>query len=822
MKHRPASYGISVPCLALLLALAATSTTAPATAHPASPHPATAPTAGDRPDVARLRYQILDEFGMPTPGRLTFIGKDGPGANLFPNADALPVHLAVRQNVVYTLTGEVPITVPVGRYTVYASRGPEWSIDSADIEMAAGRETRFTAHLRREVDTTGWISGDFHLHSMPHSSDAETTLKERVITLIGEGLDFAVATDHNHNTDYRPTMGELGVEKSLTTVIGNEISTPIGHFNAFPLDAERPIPPPDASDARELFKLIRSEPNEYGIVPVIQLNHPRWKGIDYFGVADLDAVTGVGHAEIYSDDFDTLEVFNGNEGWGYYDAEIDKAPNSSANRHSVVRDWFNLLNRGHRYAAVGNSDSHTVYKGDLAGYPRNYVRCNAESPDKIQVPDVADALRKRQVFTTLGPFVEYQINGAAVGGDVKAAKGKVELHVKVQAASWIDCDRVKVVVNGDIVRTIPVADTRDIVRLATEVSIDVPRDSWLTLLVEGDDSMAPIVQDQGRPILPLAVANPTWIDGDGDGKWVSPWDQALKLVASRDGKSIAYGSLKDHLPSERALVVLAAAEKKHPDAANLIRTALLEKARVVRLGAARAAESLGESSLSGALAAAMASCGDDLYLPVALMSAQSKCAPEQFRTQVFEFIETKGGDAVKRHGQELFGRLPSTIVSDWRVVGYFPNPKPDTLVTVAYGPESAGEAPASFKGKNDKTLTWKTVQAKASGHLDLRGLSDSKDDQVKAIAYAETFVQSPDDRTVHYALGTDDGARLWVNGEMIFEDNTQHGASPFQQFGKLSLKKGSNRVLVKVENGGGAFGLYFRLFDGEVKASATP
>ena len=34
-------------------------------------------------------------------------------------------------------------------------------------------------------------------------------------TLIGEGVEFAVATDHNHNTDYGPTVEQLGAASQL-------------------------------------------------------------------------------------------------------------------------------------------------------------------------------------------------------------------------------------------------------------------------------------------------------------------------------------------------------------------------------------------------------------------------------------------------------------------------------------------------------------------------------------------------------------------------------------------------------------------------------
>ncbi|RMF80863.1 MAG: hypothetical protein D6744_07795, partial [Planctomycetota bacterium] len=302
-------------------------------------------------DVAAgvLSFRVTDDAGATIPCRLTFIGEGGPGANLFTRTDARPTEFAVRNNVIYSVSGFGQVTVPVGTYTVYASRGMEWSIQSADIVIGKDQTAAFEAALRHEVDTTGWISGDFHLHTLTHSGHGDANMEERVISFVGEGLEFAVATDHNHNTDYGPTVHKIGIDHRVTTVTGNEVSTPIGHFNAFPLDPQRKIPPPDLRNARALFKLIRDETNQYGVTPVIQLNHPRWYGIDYFRRTGLDPVIGTSESPSYSSDFDSLEVFNDNPGWGYYNDDIPGDPPRGSNRHWVLGDWFNLLNRGYRY-----------------------------------------------------------------------------------------------------------------------------------------------------------------------------------------------------------------------------------------------------------------------------------------------------------------------------------------------------------------------------------------------------------------------------------------------------------------------------------------
>ncbi len=482
--------------------------------------PPASPTAGDRADVGVLEFSIRDEEGRAIPGRLTFLVDGRTGENLFPNADAAPKDLAVRQDLVYTLSGVGRITVPAGTYRVLASRGLEWSIAEADLEITIGSTSKFDAVLRPEIDTSGWVSADFHLHTLTYSGHGDANPSERVISIIGEGVEVAVATDHNHHTDYRPTITAIGAEGRMLPIVGNEISTPLGHFNAFPLDPGAPIFPPQISDGPALFRLIRSHNSGIGVRTVIQVNHPRWAGIDYFTEVGLDPVSGTTDSPRFSNGFDSIEVFNENAGWGYYEAGIDPIETGSS-RHSVLEDWFNLLDLGLRFAAVGNSDSHTV-RSNLAGYPRNFLRVDTDDVGELEIRSITEAVRQKNCFTTFGPFVELTVEGAPMGGFATARNGRVSLEIRVQAASWVDVDRVIVVVNGERVLEIPVPDQRERLRLDETREIALGGDAWLALLVEGDTPLAPVVPDTKRPILPLAVTNPVWIDADADGRWIPP------------------------------------------------------------------------------------------------------------------------------------------------------------------------------------------------------------------------------------------------------------------------------------------------------------
>lgn len=765
--------------------------------------------------AATLRFELRDALGELVAGRLTFVADDGE-RDLFTRTDAAPLDMAVRKNVVNSLSGRGAITVPPGRYEIWASRGLEWSTARRALDLAEGDEAQWTATLHHEIDTTGWISADFHLHTLTHSGHGDANLEERIITLVAEGVELAVATDHNHNTDYGPTIEALGAQRELTAVTGNEVSVPIGHFNAFPLEPDRPIPPTDARDAGTLFRLLHDEPNRYGVTPIVQLNHPRWLGIDYFNQTGLDPVSGVSTDAAWSADFDTIEVFNAPEGWGYYDADVVDIPVGSS-VHWVLGDWYMLLNRGHRTTAVGNSDSHTVHF-EFAGYPRNYVPSATDDPAAIDVAEVVGELRRQRAFTTSGPFVEARIGGEPLGGMARASDGAVRLELRIQAASWIDCDRVVPIYNGQALEPIPVPDTRRIERLVADVELAVPRDGWICLRVEGDDSLAPIVDGGQRPVLPLAVTNPVWIDADGDGEWTSPWKQALSAVDEHDSAvSLRRTVASQLLPPEHALVLLAAQERARPFLNELVRSALRSDERRVWLAAARIAEDVADRSLRAELESTLGRPGLDVFAQLALLRAAKACGTLDVPARVAELVGQFGSHVFRRYPADLERLAGDGPLGNWMLAGYYPSGGPGNLLETESPPEyERGSAEAVAE-----PIDWVEAVVSSDGYIDLLQLGEERGEARHSFAYARTWLRSPDQRDVLYALGTDDGCRLWVNGQVAFEDPTHHGASAYQQVGLISLREGWNPVLLKVENGVGGFGFYFRVLDAEIESAVS-
>ena len=180
-----------------------------------------APAADESKPFATLKYSVTDSNGNPIPARITLTDELMTPMKLFTNPDADPKALAIRNHAFYTLHGEGEITVPASTWDIMASHGIEWSIDTTTMTFEKGKKYEWHATLVHEVDTTDWVSGDFHLHTLTHSGHGDSNMNERIISIVGEGLEFAVATDHNHNTDYQPIIDDLEAHEHLTAIVGN-------------------------------------------------------------------------------------------------------------------------------------------------------------------------------------------------------------------------------------------------------------------------------------------------------------------------------------------------------------------------------------------------------------------------------------------------------------------------------------------------------------------------------------------------------------------------------------------------------------------------
>jgi hypothetical protein len=472
------------------------------------------PTIDENVPRGNLSFEVVDAAnGRPIPARLTFIGTGKTPSPRFTNRE-IPIAIdggIASYNRVFSLSGHGGLKIPHGIYDVTVSRGIEWSLGVERGVHIGKTPVKLHVALRHDVTTPGLLSADLHVHAAP-SWDSVVPLAARVQEFSAEGVDLLVATDHNTVSDYGPLIAELGAKKLIGSVRGAEVSTiDWGHFGAFPMNPEpgwwvlHGVRMKGMKPSELLGEVRRHDPNA-----LITVNHPRMGILGYFSRAGFDRTTATFLKPRMSFDFDAVEVMNGYQ---------------SASREQIdilLGDWFSLLTHGHRVTAVGNSDTHHMHYA-IAGYPRNYVLVPDDRPDGTDGDALAAALKSGRSFFTTGPILDVDIGGKKIGETVASNGKSVTLHVVVRAASWIDVDMVRVLVDGHVTQSLAVPPIRTPERLRADVPISVTRDAFVVVVADGGKLPAPIGFGPGhRPIPSFAVSNPIYIDVDGNGHYDAP------------------------------------------------------------------------------------------------------------------------------------------------------------------------------------------------------------------------------------------------------------------------------------------------------------
>jgi len=472
--------------------------------------------------------------GKPLPCRITVTDESGALAALHP---APGQRLAHRPGVIYVSHGRARIGLLPGRYTVYASRGFEYSVAKTEVEIKANKFASLNLQLQREVPTPGLIATDTHIHTLTRSGHGDSNEEERMHTIAGEGIELAVATDHNHHADYRPVQKATGTSTFFTSVIGNEVTTKTGHFNAFPIAPKSPVPDYKLGDWTKLMAAMRATPG----VRVVVLNHPRntHSGFSPVAAENFNPVTGRNlYGAPYT--FDAMEVVT-----------------SAAMQSDIMtpyRDWFAMLNWGHNITGVGSSDTHDVTRFIL-GQARTYVECPDDAPAKINVAKACESFRNMRAHISMGLLVRTNVDGKYRMGDVATGKNdRIKVNVQVLGPSWARADLVNLYANGHLIRTQAIKPDPAIQK--ANLTWNIPRpahDVHLVAMATGPGITEPFWESP-RPYQPTSkkhdprvqgATNPIFIDGDGDGKYTPPRIQAKRLFSKHKSNIDALlGSLR--------------------------------------------------------------------------------------------------------------------------------------------------------------------------------------------------------------------------------------------------------------------------------------
>lgn len=472
-----------------------------------------------------IKFDIKDEDGRSIPCKAQFnaLGET-PKVNLGPTDRARG---CVDQY--HSETGAFAVPLPPGAYEIIVTRGPEHSHHRQEIVLAPGAVLPVAAVLNRLVNTPGWVATDFHNHSTP-SGDNTCGSDDRLINLAVEHIEFAPTTEHNRLYDWLPHIERLGLVPYLKTVPGMELTGSGAHFNAFPL-----TPNPGSQD---------------GGAPEWKKD-PRLNAItlrDWQGVED-DRWIHVNHPDMIENFIDRDKDGRSDGGFAYFGGLLDgiETQNYSASEIlagapykitaarsggpgrvvAPIREfiWLQLLNQGLSPKAIAVADAHHVHGNGVGGW-RTYVKSSSDEPEKIDWREMSRNAKAGRMILSTGPYLEVETGSGIIAGGHDRVSGAIELKVKVQCSTWLDIDRVQVLVNG---RQVPEYNytreknpdmfANDVVKFDQTLKLHLDRDAHLIVVAVGEKhTLVTGFGSSGQSKLqPIAYNNPIFVDVDGGG-----------------------------------------------------------------------------------------------------------------------------------------------------------------------------------------------------------------------------------------------------------------------------------------------------------------
>jgi hypothetical protein len=482
--------------------------------------------------AASVELEVIDATdpnkARSTPCRITVMNREGA---LVTTAAKSNGELAARPGVIYTATGRATLGLPAGDYRIVAGRGFEYGVGEVKLSLKAGDKAREQLSIRREVPTDGYVACDTHVHTLTYSGHGDATIEERMVTVAGEGIELVIATDHNRQIDYEPFARRQNLRQYFTPVVGNEVTTAVGHFNVYPAPPDGSAPDHQSKDGHAIHDSIRKHTG----ASVVILNHARdiHSGYRPFGPERHNAVTGE-NADSWLFRANAMEVINSGA--------------QQTDTTQLFHDWLGLLNRGIQITPIGASDSHDVSRF-IVGQGRTYIRCKDDDPGNIDASDALKNLVAGRVLVSCGLLVKLSVDDTYEAGDLVPATGESRAKITVLGPSWVEASHVALYANGVRIREATIG-TKEAAAVKWEETWELPRfkhDVHLAAIATGP-GVTELHWPIARPYQPtspdvnpqvIGISGAVWLDADGDGKRTSAYEYARRIVGDESSGVIA-------------------------------------------------------------------------------------------------------------------------------------------------------------------------------------------------------------------------------------------------------------------------------------------
>lgn len=406
--------------------------------------------------------------------------------------------------------------LPPGEYTITIERGKEYVPLTQKLNIGTEvAETKFKLQRWINLAEQNWYSGDTHVH-LP--------LAELPTAMLAEDLNVAFLLTSWVTQAYQEPQGDTAreyveVKPALVQVDETHVYWPLNtEWEIFTVGEKR-----HALGA--IFALAQTEPIKLGVPPVMPVvEEVRRQG----GLLELDKhawpwsmmlvpVAKVDLFELSNNHHWRAPFFFGNFNQQYMPPPLlDKLVNGLYTEESWTEfgfwNYYALLNCGFRMRPTAGTAT-GVHPVPL-GFGRVYV----EVPDGFSYEKWLAGLNAGRSFVSNGPLLLVKANDQPAGHTFALAKDAVaECHLTGTAFSWRPLASIEVIVNGEVVRSLKLAN-KSRASGGFESSIDetIPLDgsSWVAVRCFEEDPdvrirfahTSPFHFDvAGRPLLPRRV-----------------------------------------------------------------------------------------------------------------------------------------------------------------------------------------------------------------------------------------------------------------------------------------------------------------------------
>jgi TolB protein len=415
--------------------------------------------------TGRLRVRVVGPNGRPMPARVYLDAADG--RSYTPNGLFHRAMMVTDRHYFHT-PGESEVDVPAGRATVEAVRGWEYTPKSATVDVRAGATQTVTLTLDRLADlpARGWYSGDDHVHDLHQGFGL--SYDAFYLQLVAEDLHVTNALIHMDGTRLMGRWSDLtGKPHPLSTAThilqyAQEFRGGLGHIGMLGVrEFTLPLVGGQGGTAygqpaldNPYLEGARAQGGLAGYMhPYIQ--PPRTPTAAAATLIAMDVALGLG------DFYDITSLY-------------------SDELHSAAF-YYRLLNAGFRLPAGGGTDQFSdVWRDPPPGSDRTFAYVNGP----LTMRSWLDAFKRGRTFTSTGPLLFLEVNGHRPGDEI-AVSAPASVRVKAEALSITPLDSLQIVVNGEIVQTVP---ARDKGRIAFDGTIAMPEGGWIAARVLGPHS----------------------------------------------------------------------------------------------------------------------------------------------------------------------------------------------------------------------------------------------------------------------------------------------------------------------------------------------